>query len=228
MVELSILLSIILLGLAVSLDGFGVGMAYGVRNMRLPFLSIIIISLSSALAIMFSMLTGKLVSAFFSPEAASMVGGIMLVGIGTWISFQAFLNVKRLLPGEETEYNESLNNAKGGKNVSDGRYLSFFSDILKDPQKADFDRSGEIRGGEAVALGVALAMDAFGAGFGAAMMGFNPFITSAAVGAAKLVMLPAGFYLGNYYFSKHLGSKASYLSGFVLIVLGMLNLFNVI
>ncbi|MDO9573365.1 MAG: manganese efflux pump, partial [Candidatus Contubernalis sp.] len=104
----------------------------------------------------------------------------------------------------------------------------FFSDILKDPQKADFDKSGEIRGREAVALGVALAMDAFGAGFGAAMMGFNPFTTSVAVGAAKLVLLPAGFYLGNNYFSKYLGSKASYLSGFVLIMLGILNLFNIV
>ncbi len=221
-------LSVLLLGLAVSLDGFGVGMAYGVRNMRMPFISIIIISLSSAMAIMLSMLTGRMVSAFFSPEAASMVGGMMLVGIGIWITFQAFFNYKHSLPQEEIADYDFLNSDRGESNVSNRRNFSFFSDILKDPQKADFDRSGEIRGREAVVLGVALAMDAFGAGFGAAMMGFNPFITSASVGVAKLVMLPAGFYLGNYYFSKQLGSKASYLSGFVLIILGMLNLLNLL
>ncbi len=222
-------LSVFMLGLAVSLDGFGVGMAYGVRNMKMPFMSIVIISLSSALAILFSMLTGKLVSSFFSSEAASMVGGIMLVGIGAWIMFQAFFNDKRSLwEGKRAQEKNIENGIEGEQKGSDKKYLSFYSDILKDPEKADFDRSGEIRGREAVVLGAALAMDAFGAGFGASMMGFNPFITSASVGVSKLIMLPAGFYLGNNYFAKHLGSRASYLSGFVLVILGILNLFNVL
>ncbi len=220
-------LSVILLGLAVSLDGFGVGLAYGARSMRIPFISTVIISFSSAMAILLSMLTGKMASSFFSPEGASVVGGIMLVVIGIWITYNAIFSFNRSIPqGEEIE-GVKKDQCQGKAQGSQSRPFSFFSDILKDPHKADFDRSGEISGGEAVALGIALAMDAFGAGFGAAMMGFNPLITSVAVGFTKMIMLPAGFYLGNYYFARCFGSRVSYFSGFVLIILGLINLFNI-
>lgn len=222
------ILSVLLLGLAVSLDGFGVGLAYGVRRMRIPFISTVIISISSAMAIMVSMLTGKMVSALFSPEGASIVGGIMLVAIGIWITYHAIFSLNSSLPqGKEIEEGQK-DQCRGKPQDSQARRFFIFSDILKDPQKADFDDSGEISGREAIALGVALAMDAFGAGFGAAMMGFNPLITSGTVGLAKMIMLPAGFHLGKYYLARCFGKRASYLSGFVLIILGLINLFNIL
>jgi len=203
------LFSMILLGLAVSLDGFGVGLAYGVRNLKIPFVSLIIISLSSAAAILISMFTGRMAAYFISAEFASFIGGIILVGIGIWIVFQAFTSYK------QRSVNQSSKSSFGG-----------ITELLKEPQKADFDRSGEISGKEAVVLGIALAMDAFGAGFGAALMGFNPYATSAAVGLSKIILVSSGFYLGSYYLARYLGQKASCLSGVVLILLGILSLFN--
>ncbi|WP_081833596.1 manganese efflux pump [Geomicrobium sp. JCM 19055] len=45
--------------------------------------------------------------------------------------------------------------------------------ILKKPTAADVDNSGTISVKEAVLLGVALSLDAFGAGFGASMLGYS-------------------------------------------------------
>ena len=50
------------------------------------------------------------------------------------------------------------------------RSLGVVIHILKKPTRADFDRSGIITGLEALFLGVALSLDAFGAGIGAAML----------------------------------------------------------
>lgn len=215
--------SIILLGLAVSLDGFGVGLAYGVRNLKIPCLSLVIISISSAAAILFSMLTGKLAAVLLTVETASLAGGIILVLVGVWIICQTFLNYRQpdMVELEKREVGVE-SSFQGTKSCT----LSLFTELLKEPEKADFDCSGEIGGKEAVFLGVALAMDAFGAGFGAAMMGFNPFITSAAVGLSKLILLSFGIYLGRYYLAKVFGEKASCASGFLLIILGLINIFN--
>ena len=46
---------------------------------------------------------------------------------------------------------------------------------------ADFDKSGTITGVEAFMLGLALSLDSFGAGIGAAMLGFSPLYLSLAV-----------------------------------------------
>lgn len=201
--------SLILLGLAVSLDGFGVGIAYGIKNLRIPFSSLIIISLSSALALLLSMFTGKIFAYFFSPRSASIVGGVILVMVGIWIIKQSFFEQK--VPYEQEESPNSI---------------SLFASLLKEPQGADLDQSGEISSGEALFLGVALAMDAFGAGFGAAMMGFNPYITSASVGISKIILVSSGFYLGSSFMARFFGERASCLSGFVLVLLGVLNLIS--
>ena len=59
-------ISLLILAFAVSLDGFGVGVMYGLRKIRIPFLSIGIISLWSGAIIFISMQIGVLMSSFMS------------------------------------------------------------------------------------------------------------------------------------------------------------------
>ena len=56
-----LLLEAILLGVAVSMDGFSAGFAYGIRALKIPLFPSII-ALSSAVSIMVSMLLGALSS----------------------------------------------------------------------------------------------------------------------------------------------------------------------
>ena len=62
--------SLLILAFAVSLDGFGVGVMYGLRKIRIPLLSIGIISLWSGIIIYSSMQIGVLMSSFMSPVAS--------------------------------------------------------------------------------------------------------------------------------------------------------------
>ncbi|NLI14471.1 MAG: sporulation membrane protein YtaF, partial [Peptococcaceae bacterium] len=72
------LLSYVLFALALNLDSFGAGIAYGVRQIKVPLLSLSIISLISVTAIVFSMLGGQLFMSFMPAGLAHRLGGILL------------------------------------------------------------------------------------------------------------------------------------------------------
>jgi putative sporulation protein YtaF len=205
-------LSIFLLGLAVSFDGFGAGFAYGVRRLHIPAASIVIICLSSSFSIFLSMKAGSLVATLFTLKTASFIGGLMLVGVGVAIVFQSLQGRQNHQPvsGEQKQKSSSG--------------LTMVPRVMREPAQADFDCSGAISGKEAVILGVALAMDAFGAGFGAAMMGFAPVTTALTVGVTKLILLSSGVLLGKKYASNISGERAAIVSGAVLMVLGIAHL----
>lgn len=199
--------SMIMLGLAVSIDGFGVGFAYGLRRLRIPLYSLFIICLSSALSVFISMEVGSVIAGMIHMQVGSVLGGTMLVGVGFLIIRQALgIGVSHGVAAREKDQ------AKG---------FSLLSSVLKEPSLADIDSSGVITGKEAVLLGLALAMDAFGAGFGAAMMGFNPMLTSVAVGATKLFLLSSGIFLGRRCAGTFNGDKAAVLAGVVLMAIGL-------
>ncbi|MDW7651199.1 MAG: sporulation membrane protein YtaF [Bacillota bacterium] len=207
-------ISVVMLGMAVSFDGFGVGFAYGLRRLHIPLYSLIIICLSSAVSVFLSMKAGSLMAAMFSPQIASVLGGITLMGVG-------FLIIRQSLTESPAEDDWQTEESTAGS-----RGLSYLSGVLREPARADFDRSGVITGKEAMVLGVALAMDAFGAGFGAAMMGFAPLLTSLAVGLTKLILVSTGLFLGRRYSQNVSGEKAAMFAGLVLMILGIVHLLS--
>lgn len=206
-------LSIAMLGMAVSFDGFGVGFAYGLRRLHIPPLSLLIICISSALSVYASMVAGSMVVKMLSPQAGSVLGGIMLVGVGFLIIRQSLQEGAVMGPPTRAEKNE-------------GKGITYLSGMLREPQKADFDQSGVITGKEALVLGIALAMDAFGAGFGAAMMGFPPLATAFVVGLIKLVLVTAGLQLGKRCSQNVSGERAAVFAGLALMILGIAHLFS--
>lgn len=202
--------SVLLLGLAVSFDGFGAGFACGVRNTRIPMVSLLIICLSSAISMYLSMAAGVLLAGFLSFNTASAIGGFILLGVGVIIIAQTLCRTR---PREEA----------GGEG-KERHGLCLLSSLLRKPELADLDSSGAISGKEAVILGVALAMDAFAAGFGAAMSGFAPLATASVVGAAKFVLLPAGVVSGRRFSRAFREGSAALVAGAVLVMLGLTRL----
>lgn len=200
------LLSMLFLGMAVSFDGFGAGFAYGLRKVHIPLYSILIICLSSSLSMYLSMEVGSRVAGLFSTQVSSSLGGFMLIGVGLIIVNQSFGS--KIFPRQ-------------AKEPSGSKGLSMFSGVLRHPETADFDSSGVITGKEAMVLGIALAMDAFGAGFGAAMMGFHPIYTAVAIGLSKLFLLTSGIVLGRRFARNVASEKAAVFAGLVLVFLGI-------
>lgn len=88
-------LSLILLAFTLSLDSCSVGLTYGLRSVRIPLRSIIIIGMCSAAVMLVSMGIGHMIAKIFSPVIATRIGGLVLIGIGIWVLYQFFEVRKR-------------------------------------------------------------------------------------------------------------------------------------
>ncbi len=212
------LFTILIFALALNMDAFGAGAAYGVRGIRLPFSSVLIISLMSVIAISLSMIAGNLVAQAISISFARRLGGIILILIGLWIMFQALREGKK---GVETPAYEEEPQTVVQIRI---RSLGIMVQVLREPHRADLDRSGVISPGEAILLGLALALDAFGAGFAFSMLGFDLVLTALLVGAGHIIITYAGLLAGWGFGATPLGRQFSALPGCILILLGLFKL----
>lgn len=198
--ELAVLL---VFGLALSLDGFAAGLAYGLRRIRVPIASMAIISLTSGLTISLSLFLGHLAARGIPPDTARFLGGALLILLGFWILLQALRS--------STRRTLSIRIPQLGMVVQ----------VLLEPLDADMDGSGCISAREAAVLGAALALDAFAAGFAIALSGLSSVFVPLFVVVGLFALLRLGMMLGER--SAHLLSyKVSLLPGCLLIVLGVL------
>lgn len=208
------LFMILMLALAVSGDGFLVGVAYGVKKIRIPLLSLIVIALASSSAITVSMICGKGLASILNPDLASRAGAILLIVIGIYFLLQAWTERLNSL-GED--YDKPLITIRI-------KPLGVIVQILKEPSSADLDSSGEINSREAFFLGLALALDALGAGLGAAMAGFNILITALFVGMIKFILVNSGLYVGKIVLNQKWVNITTLLPGIILIAIGFIEL----
>lgn len=243
---LSPFFSLILLAFALSLDGFGVGITYGLRKMKIPLLSVLIISLCSGVVICVSMQVGVLLAKVVSPHAASEVGAVILVLMGCWSLIQMLMQKEKEQTGErKVDSEENVQSIEAGTEAAfdtteqaamaseqtkaavfslELRRLGIVVQILRTPSSADMDDSGSISSMEAMLLGIALSLDAFGAGLGAALLGFNPIWTSLTIalfsGTFLLLGMKTGLKFAGNYWMKH----AAALPALLLITMGILKL----
>ncbi|WP_166242258.1 sporulation membrane protein YtaF [Paenibacillus turpanensis] len=208
------LTSLLMLSLAVSLDGFGVGMAYGLRKIRVPLPSILIIALCSGVTLWLSMYLGSFLFHFVPEAWAQSIGAWILIAVGSWAVYQV------ITQSYETEDPVPAPQDTHASVKSD---LSVMQ-ILKTPLTADKDRSGTISAGEAILLGFALSLDSLGAGIGAALLGLPMLATSLAIIVTSAAALTAGLRTGFSLGRKAWARRLSLVPGGLLIVMGILKL----
>ncbi|WP_232699898.1 sporulation membrane protein YtaF [Brevibacillus daliensis] len=210
---------LLLVSLAISLDGFGVGLSYGLRRMKLPFFSFLVIGGCSFLVIFFSMSIGSWLQAWVPPNYSSKIGAAVLIIIGGLTIWKMVGQRK-----EQFELNKGVDKQGSGKKEAFQWTIHLFGliiHILRDPQRADADKSGHIVGLEAVVLGLALSLDAFGSGISLTLLGFNPLLTSCAVALASILTLWVGITLGSRFASVGWIQRLSYLPPLLLIGIGL-------
>lgn len=208
------LLGILLFALAVSADGFLVGVAYGIKKIRIPLLSLAVIALASAAAVSVSMICGKALATIFTSSTATVIGAILLIIIGFYYLFGACRETIENLDNDGEEPLLSLNI----------KSMGIIIQILKEPSTADFDSSGDISTREAFFLGLALAMDALGAGVGIAMAGYNILFTALSVGMLKFILVNCGIILGSRLNGKRLQSVSALIPALIFLAIGVLEL----
>lgn len=196
-----------LLALALSVDGFAVGLSYGLRKIRVTFWPIILITLCAVPAMTFSMLAGQVVAGFFPYRLSGVIGGAILVLIGFWQLLEGLKKYKK----DPVLLTINL------------KTFGLVLQVIREPANADRDRSGDINLGEALLLGAALNIDVMGAGFGAGMAGYSFFLVPV-VTATLFLALSIGLRTGNQFIRCFLGGKGYILPGIIIIFLGLLNI----
>lgn len=212
---------LILLAIAVSLDSFGVGVTYGMRKIRVPLTSLLIIMLCSGLVILASMTIGSLLSSFISPDIAEIIGSLILISIGL-ISLYNVLETKYDDQSKERKVKQYEPKEKEWK--FEIKKLGLFITVLKKPQQADLDNSGIITANEALILGIALALDAFGAGLSAVMLGYSPIITATIVSLTSGIFVFFGIKAGFILSQRIQIQQMVFLPPCLLIFLGLIRL----
>ncbi|GAA0446967.1 sporulation membrane protein YtaF [Lentibacillus halophilus] len=199
---------LIFLVIGVSIDGFGAGMSYGLRRVHVPFGALLIIMLCSGLIVHLSMTIGTFILTFIPEELADRTGGVILFFIGCYYLLNA-LRAKHEKPAETTPDNERWDHVKM---------------VMKEPKHADLDQSGTISATEATLLGFALAVDAFGAGLGAAMLGYEPLLTAVSIAFMSGVLVFCGVRMGVHLAAKKWTQKLTLLPPLLLILIGLMNI----
>ncbi|MFC3884028.1 manganese efflux pump [Bacillus songklensis] len=94
-------------------------------------------------------------------------------------------------------------------------------EILEKPTKADIDQSGWISMKEAAVLGIALSLDAFGAGIGAAFLGYPLLLTPIMIAIMSGIFLYLGILAGAKFANLKWVSQLRFLPSCLLIIMGL-------
>lgn len=154
---------LIILAFAVSssVDNLGVGISYGIREIRIDLGANLLISficfLMSVAGISFGIWLSKIIPGVFP----LVIGAFFLTIIGIRIILLGIPRKKGSLAVRTEHNHHQTPNMKG---------------ILRNPEAADVDKSGEIGLGEAVLLGVALSANALTSGLGPACLDFHRWL----------------------------------------------------
>ncbi|ANS73385.1 hypothetical protein AWM70_01285 [Paenibacillus yonginensis] len=198
------LLAILAIGLASNLDNAGVGIAYGVRKIRIPWYSNLAVAFISFLGTLVSGVFGSLLALWIHPWVAHIIGSAVIIMVGIWVLLQS--SKEQQIPESETVAAQSTGH---------------FSRLLRNPEEADKDSSKSISLSESLILGIALAMNALAGGFNAGVTDLNIWLTSLSVGIFSYLLFALSAWFGKKYAAEKLGSRATIISGVLLILIGL-------
>lgn len=195
------LLSVLLFSLSANVDSFTVGIAYGMKDIKVDYKSNILIALITSLGTFISMALGLFTKQFIKPEILSVIGCIVLIILGIFMIMNT-LKTKKQIDEEEVKY----------------------TDILIKPHKADKDKSGYIDIKESITLGLALSLNNFGLGIGASATGLSLYLTTGATFIISILCIVSGVEIGKKCLSCRLRKYADLISGLIIIFIGLYEL----
>ncbi len=222
----AIYFSIIILAIALSLDALGFGLVYGLRQIRIPLSSKIIICFCSILYSQIALILGNLLLTSANQTLAKIVGIGILAGMGLFIILQNTF--------KDTPPKKGLKDPNAAVKLPKGKETTLFQialkslgitiQIIRNPAEFDRDRSGRIDAKESLLLGLALSLDAIGTGVGSALTGlFTPLIPLT-IGFFQMLFLSVGTYLGFRFCQlKNFNEKIfGIISGILLLCLALI------
>lgn len=213
------LLTCLLLALSVSIDSFGIGITYGLRNTKISILPKILLFIISVFFTTFSIFLGNLLTDILPKNYVKLIGSILLFFIGLWIIYQAI---------KKDNKNTILSTNKEPKIYSFIiKFLGITIKIIRDPKSSDLDNSKTIDWKEAIFLGIALSIDSIGVGIGGSIIGVNSFLFPILVASFQLIFLSLGKNISVKIFKLYKLPENiwSIISGILLIIIAIFKYF---
>lgn len=200
------LLYVFLIALANNVDNIGVRIAYSIRGIKIDTLKNLWISVITFVISSVSAVSGTFISSILSKRVGDILSMLILTIIGLCIILEPLIKVS----------NQIDNNIKN-------RNLIY--NILENPESADIDNSKDIDFKEATFLAIALSINNIGGSLSAGIMGLNSYFVGAFSAVLSFVALWSGNYLTAFLNRYKIGNKAVILSGIVLIIIGIKQIF---
>jgi putative sporulation protein YtaF len=213
---------VLLLGLSCNLDNIAIGISYGVRSIRLPWRSNLLIAFLTGFGTWLFIVFGQRIITYISPKAAVLAASGILIGMGLWVLWQEYRNYSQETEAEAGEQPVAVQR----ENKAAPRSLwQQMTHILKDPSFADKDSSGHIDLRESLLLSLALMLNNIPNGLGAGLLGLPALFTAAVVALLSIVTFLIGIGSGKSLGRRWLGQWAGTAAGVLLIVVGIVEIF---
>lgn len=200
---------IIMTAIAVSIDGFWGGFAFGLRKTEIPLTSLVVIAAWSIVCSGVTMIIGHYFAKVIPLEVANWLGAGLLFAVGA------------MALKEGLEHKKTRSVVMGEK---PRLTLSTLLNILRDPILADLDKENDIKPWEGTLLGLAVAMDASVAAFALALNGVNPFTTPFLFGLTHFIMIGLGNIFARHRLLSYIGDRFALAPGLILIFLALTRL----
>lgn len=204
---MAVFLSALLYSLSSNLDNLVIGIAYGVKKIKIGLISNLIIATVTSIGTLISMSVRKFISGFLPTSLTNMLGAVIIMLLGLYFLIQSIL---KLIP-------KSYSNSLALKNVDE---------IMDYAEKSDSDNSGTLNIKEAFVVSLGLMLNNLGTGLAASITGVNVSITVICTFILSIALLMLGKSIGHNILGSICGKYAPLISGVLLIILGIFELIN--
>lgn len=221
------LFNVLILAFSSSIDSFGIGITYGLRKIKLSFLSSITLFIISILITSSSILIGKNLNYILPQFITSLIGSLLLILMGSLILFQV-INKKENKPISKFQTSNSFAYGESQKIYKFFiKFLGITIQIIKDPISSDLDNSKKIDIKEATYLGITLSIDSFCIGIGSSILGISSILFPILVSIFQIIFLSLGrlFAIKVGQNTKIPDNTWNLVSGILLIFIGISKLF---
>ena len=204
---MAVFLSALLYSLSSNLDNLVIGIAYGVKKIKIGITPNLIIATVTSIGTLISMSVGKFISGFLPTSLTNMLGAVIIMLLGLYFLIQSIL---KLIP-------KSYSNSLALKNVDE---------IMDYAEKSDSDNSGTLNIKEAFVVSLGLMLNNLGTGLAASITGVNVSITVICTFILSIALLMLGKSIGHNVLGSICGKYAPLISGVLLIIIGIFELIN--
>ena len=204
---MALILSALLFSLSSNLDNVVVGIAYGIKKIKIGIIANLIIAIVTSTGTFLSMSVGVYISKFLPLSVANGLGAVVIIILGVYFVTQSIIKL--------------VNNTKS-KELA----LKNITDMIEYAEKSDLDNSGDISMKEALIIAFGLTFNNLGTGVAASITGVSIQFTVISTFILSILTIIFGEAVGNHVLGKFLGKYAPLFSGILLIILGIIEFLN--